>query len=103
MIRKEKGDISDLEYEKTVQKCDIDLINYIKNEFLNEFLAFYIATLYVKNALWDDALDLHIGSALDYLSTISLNDCNKNKIKNILKDKYKLKILKESPLEIVEV
>ena len=53
MIRHDMDDISDEVFDDIVNPCNEYIINYIKENFLNEFIAFDIATCYNMNAMWD--------------------------------------------------
>jgi hypothetical protein len=97
------NDISDDEYENVVNPCHQIIINYIKTTFLNDFIAYNLATCYSMDAMWSENFDLLIYSALEELTQLNLKDCNKYKIKKILEEKYKLKVINESPIDIKEI
>ena len=86
MIRHDMNDISDEEFDKVVNPCNEYIINYIKNNILNEFVAFDIATCYNMDAMWDEPFDTQIKTAVEDLSQLRFDDCDKSKIKSILKD-----------------
>lgn len=103
MIRYDMNDISDEEYENVVNKCHQIIVDHIKTTFLNDFIAYNLATCYSMDAMWSEDFDLLIYSAIEELSHLELKDCNKNKIKHLLEEKYKLKVINESPIEIEEI
>ena len=103
MIRHDMNDISDEEFDKVVNPCNEYIINYIKNNILNEFVAFDIATCYNMDAMWDEPFDTQIKAAVEDLSQLRFADCDKSKIKSILESKYKLRIKNDSPIDIEEV
>lgn len=103
MVREDIDDISDEEFERRLLPCNKRIIKYIKDEFLNEFIAFDIATYYKMNMMWDESLEILICSAIEDLSQLTINDCDKEKIKKILEEEYKLKVKKENPIDIKEL
>ena len=103
MIRKDKKNISDEEFKKIIDPCIKVITKYIKENILDEFIAFDIATHYKMNALWDEPFDNQIYSAIQDLSEMKLSDCNKDNVKRILKEKHKLEVTSENPLEINEI
>ena len=55
------------------------------------------------NMMWDESLEILICSAIEDLSQLTINDCDKEKIKKILEEEYKLKVKKENPIDIKEL
>ena len=76
---------------------------YIKENFLNEFIAFDIATCYNMNAMWDESFETQINSAIEDLSQLRVSDCDKSKVISILESKYKLRVKNESPIDIEDI
>ena len=103
MIRHDMDDISDEEFDNVVNPCNEYIINHIRNNFLNEFIAFDIATCYNMNSMWDEPFETQIKSAIEDLSQLRVADCDKSKIKCILESKYNLRIKNESPIDIEEI
>ena len=83
--------------------CNEYIINYIKENFLNEFIAFDIATCYNMNAMWDEPFETQINSAIEDLSQLRVSDCDKSKVISILESKYKLRVKNESPIDIEDI
>ena len=103
MIRKDMRNSSDEEFKKIIDPCIKIITNYAKENILDEFIAFDIATYYKMNALWDEPFDNQIYSALQDLSEMKSSDCNKDNVKRLLKEKYKLEVISENPLEIMKL
>lgn len=100
MIRTDMNDITDEEFDEVVLPCNEYILKYIKDNFLDEFIAFDIATCYKMNAMWDEPFDSQITTAIEDLSQLRPSDCDKSKIKSILESKYNLKVKNESPIDI---
>lgn len=104
MIRHDAEDISDELFKTIVDPVSNVLREYIKANIINEFIAFDIATTYKMDAMWDQPLNIQIQSASnDLAELVYKEDCNKKEILNILKEKYKLIVVSESPIEIKEI
>lgn len=63
-------DISDEEFGKIMEPFEAALCNYIANNFIYDYLAFYIATGYRMDALWDGDLVGHVNSAFDSICDV---------------------------------
>jgi len=100
MIRNDINDISDEVFNSIVMPCTEVIQGYVKNNFLNEYVAFNIATSFNMDAMWNASLDVQINSAIEDLIQICFEDCDKEKIKCILKDKHHLEIVSEDPIKI---
>lgn len=103
MIRHDRDDISDEVFYDIVNPCNEYIINYIKENFLNEFIAFDIATCYNMSAMWDEPFETQINSAIEDLSQLRVSDCDKSKVISILERKYKLRVKNESPIDIEDI
>lgn len=100
MFRLEDGkDISDEEYE-SIALPHLKIVNAFIEEFIApELAAFYIATGYYKNAIWEGSLFVQIRSTLDLLN-YDFGDYKKitSETKRILNYKYLLNVTQESPI-----
>lgn len=103
MVRHDPDDISDEDFENIVLPCNRKIVDYIKATFLNDFVAYDLAISYNMNAMWDEPFEILINSAIEDLAQVTSSMCDKDKVKNILKEKYKLHVISESPLEIEEI
>ncbi len=103
MIRKDLDDISDYDYENVITPCEEKIKKELQDKFLNEYVAFNIFVFYNGDALWDEPFELQVKDAIESLYQFTTNDCNFKKIKEILKSKYKLKVVCESPFNIEEM
>lgn len=82
-------------------------INSLFDNFLNEFVfpeccAYYLASGYNTDSLWEEKLNVHINTVYSLLGQPYSNldyKSLKNKIEKILKIKYNLKIVNENPLD----
>ena len=78
----------------------------IKPDFIQEYVACYIYALYKYRFLERKTTPLrnHINSCLNDFNIVDYNDIELEKVKKILKEKYKLKIIQEKPyLELEEI
>lgn len=65
-----------------------------------EVIAFYIASSFYRNAMWEATFEQHINSAFD---TFNMTCKNYKKVKTevikLLRPKYSLEIINENPLD----
>lgn len=96
---KGKEDITNKEFEEILLPFYNNYNEYLIKFVIPEAIAFYLANGHSRNCLSDCPLNNHINSALDIFNI----RCNVNslipQIKNILRIKYNLKIVKISPLK----
>ena len=103
MIRKneELSKLNDEEFGKLFTDFDKEIKEVVSEKILNQFLSYYIKCGFEKNTLSEDNLDFRIKTGMDDLiGYINKNNCNKEIIKKILENDYKLKVVNEDPLEI---
>lgn len=104
MLRKKyDGDISNDDFKNIVipfEKVTTDFLNNLAYEFI----AYYLATGYETNSIWDDALDLHIADCLERFNGITIkSNFNKDYLKTILLSKYHFTIANENPLNMIKM
>ena len=93
-------DISQKEYEQYISPYFDELKYYIEEYIIPEICAYAIALGYTRNALHYESLDLHLSHGIDLFNNdIDKTENIKNKVKQILKDKYFLNIISEDPLD----
>lgn len=101
MFRNDFDIIPDDEFLKIVEPHNEALSEYIRNNILYEFAAFYIAKGYELNALWESNLTAHVNSAIEHLSAIEFKKSyNYEELKKVLKEKYSLVVVNDSPLQV---
>ena len=103
MIRYDMDDVSDEDFDNVVLPCQNKLHEYVQNTFLDEYVAYNISVYYRGNAMWDEPFATQVKSAVEDLAQFSQNDCNYSKIKDILENKYKLKVVCDSPIDIKDL
>ena len=103
MLRTEKDDISDELYDTVFEPFNEYMGNYYKENILNEYVSYYIAEAYIKNALTKSNLIQIFNEACESLCQVKAEDCDTKQILKILKDKYKLEIINENPIDIKEL
>lgn len=96
---KGKDDITDKEFEEILLPFYNNYNEYLIKFVIPEAIAFYLANGYSRNCLSDSPLNNHINSALDIFNVRCNIDELISNIKNILRIKYNLKIIKTSPLK----
>lgn len=91
--------ISDKDFKKIVTP-HVELFDSYMQEFVvPEVCAFYIATGYRLNAIWENNFDTLISTVLSMLTDQDFDmEVIKNNIKKIFIIKYNLKIIEENPL-----
>ncbi len=105
MFRFENGeDITPEEHATIVEPFFEACTDYLEKKIVPDFVCFFIVTGYRRSALWQDCLDIFIGSTLDLFNfDIKDYDSLKAKVIQILYNKYKLKVICENPLDFEEV
>lgn len=103
MIRTDMDDVSDDEFFDVIRPCEEMVTNYVKDSFLNQYIAFHIAIYYRGNAIWKQSFSNQVSTAIEDLSQFTNGDCNYDLIKKILEETYELKVTSESPLEIEDI
>ena len=102
--REELMKLNDEEFAELFKDFDKEIKRFVTKEILNQFLAYYIHCGYKMNTLSDDSLDVRINTGIEEMESYLYSKyCNKNIIKKILENDYKLKITNEDPLEIKEI
>ena len=103
MIRKcTDEDISDEESEKVIDPFYDNYQEYIITYVMPEVIAFYIASSYSRNAMWEATFYQHYNSAKDTFNICDDEDYDKLKaeIIKLLRLKYSLEIISEDPLDL---
>lgn len=105
MFRYEDGtDISEEEYKLYVEPFANKCHEHLENEVLPDYISFYLATGFNMNALWKTSFKIHIQSAADMFNINYKNYDNlKEKIIDILYNRYKLRVISEEPLNFEKV
>ncbi len=101
MIRKDY-EMSDKEFDKIIKPFDDALHDYVKT-FLHDYLAFYIATAYRMDALWEGTLSGHINTALDRICEVDITQMNITKVKKILEEKHSLILTNDKNIQIQDI
>lgn len=91
-------DITDKEFEKIYLPFYNSINDYLNNYVIPDVVAFYIADSFYKKALSKAPLYNHINSAVDIFNVRCDISRLIPKIKEILKIKYNLIIVKDSPM-----
>ena len=104
MLRKseELNRINDYDFNRIVESFDNEITNYLNNR-INDYVAYYIATGFNMDALWDSNFNLICNDAIETLSQIDSNSYDIDKVKMIIEDKYNLKVMQDKPIVIEEI
>ena len=105
MLRKcTDEDISDEECKNVIDPFYDNFDKYVVTYIMPEVIAFYIASSFYRNAMWEATFLQHFNSAAD---VFNLPDENYEKIKNevikLLRIKYALEIISEDPLDFKKI
>lgn len=97
-------DISDEDFEEVNQPFIEDIHQYVRNNFIFEYLAYYIATGYRNDALQAGKLSGLFNGAIDELCGLQFGlNGDIERLREILKDKYNLLLTSDVDLEIEEI
>lgn len=92
------SNITDKDFEEIYLPFYNNINNYLNNYVIPDLVEFYLANGYSRHCLSDCSLRNHINSAIDIFNC----RCNINKlipkVKEILKIKYNLIIVKDNPM-----
>ena len=103
MIRND-FDISDEDFDKMNKPFVEAINNYVKDTFINEYMAYYIASGYNMSTLFEGSLSGVINAAIDDLCSIHYGSKEDiEKLKRLLKEKYNLLLTSDTRLEIEEI
>lgn len=93
-------DIGDEEFAKVVEPHGKECDEYIRQNVIYDFVAFYLASGYRLNAIWEGNLIPHVNSAVETLagSVYLKKNFDTERLKKILKEKYNLTVISEDPL-----
>lgn len=103
MIRKcTDEDISDEELEKVINPFYNNYHEYIITYVMPEVIAFYIASSYSRNAMWEATFYQHYNSAKDIFNISDDEDYEsiKAEVIKLLRMKYSLEIINEDPSDL---
>lgn len=106
MIRKcIDEDISDEELEKVINPFYKNFDEYIITYVMPEVIAFYIASSFSRNAIWEATFYQHYNSAKDTFNISGDEDYDKVKseVIKLLRMKYSLEIISEDPLDFKKI
>ena len=103
MIRHDCSDIDEETFLNYVVPASDTVKKYVVDNFLYDYVAFYLATYYKMDAVWECKMEQEVNSALCSLCNYENTELDYEKIKNILREKYQINITNEIPLEIEEL
>ena len=105
MLRKcTDEDISDEECEKVIDPFYENYDSYLEEYVIPEVIAFYIASSFYRNAMWEATFLQHFNSASDMFNLVSKNyKKTKAEVVKLLRLKYALEIISEDPLDFKRI
>ena len=105
MIRPETGeDITEEEFIKVLKPFVDNYDEYLENYVLPEIIAYYIANLYYRNAMYETTWIQEFNSARDILNLSIINyEKVSTEVKKILRIKYALEIINDNPLNFKKI
>lgn len=106
MIRKcTNEDISDEECRNVIDPFYDNFDEYVVNYIMPEVIAFYIASSFYRNAMWEATFYQHYNSAKDIFNVSDDEDYDKVKTEviKLLRMKYSLEIICEDPLDFKRI
>ena len=101
MLRKcTDEDISDEECEKVINPFYENYDSYLEWYVIPEVIAFYIASSFYRNAMWEATFKQHFNSAFDTFNLMFRNyKKTKAEVIKLLRLKYSSEIINEDPLD----
>ncbi len=103
MIRSD-FDISEEDYDKISIPFGNALDEYLRDNFIYDYVAFYIAMGYKMDVLFAGSLSGVFNAAIDSVCDIKFGSTEDiERLKAILKDKYNLLLTSDTHLEIEEI
>ena len=106
MLRKcTDEDISNEECEKVIDPFYDNYHEYIITYIMPEVIAFYIASSFSRNAMWEATFYQHYNSAKDTFNICDDEDYESIKVEviKLLRMKYSLEIISEYPLNLKKI
>jgi len=104
MFRNENGkDITAEEFSSLIETFDDICHNYLHNDILPEYIAFYLATGVQMKALFSTAYKIHINSAADVFNIKYDYESLKSKVTAVLAKKYHLRVTSEESLDFEKI
>lgn len=105
MLRKcTDEDINDEECKNVIDPFYDNFDEYVVTYIMPEVIAFYLASSFYRNAMWEATFFQHFNSAAD---VFNLPDENYERIKTevikLLRIKYALEIISEDPLDFKKI
>lgn len=94
------SDISDKEFKEKYLPFFDNINEYLNKYVIPNVAAFYLANGYFRNCLSVCPLKHHINSAIDVFNCKCDIDELIPKVKEILRIKYNLKIVKDNPIKV---
>lgn len=95
--------ISDDEFAKFIEPFEDEGYKHLHNDILPEYVAFYLATGFKMNSLSCNTYKIHINSASDVFNISYDYEFVRNKVTNILAEKYHLRVISEEPLDFERI
>lgn len=105
MIRKSSDkDISEEEWNNVLNPFYANYNEFIESYVLPEVIAFYIASSFYRNAMWESSFKQHYNSGKEYLNIFDENHTKvKKEVIKLLRIKYSLEITNENPLKLRKI
>ena len=105
MIRKSYGkDISEEEWNNVLNPFYDNYNDFMESYVMPEVIAFYIASSFYRNAMWESTFKEHYNSGKEYLNIFDENYKKvKSEVIKLLRVKYSLEITNEKPLELKKI
>ena len=105
MLRKSTDKASsDEECEKVINPFYDNYHWYVEEYVMPEVIAFYIASSFYRNAMWEATFLQHYNSASDMFNLLNENyEKTKAEVIKLLRIKYSLEIISEDPLDLKKI
>ena len=99
-LKRDNIDVSDEELNKIINPFYDNYDDFVVTYIMPEVIAFYIASSFYRNAMWESTFKKHFNSAFDTFNLICKNYKKmKAEVIKLLRLKYSLEIISEDPLD----
>lgn len=88
---------------KFIRPFDKEVNEYISKNIINQFVAYYIATGYNFNALWNSDFKLTVDQSTNEFMQFIDDGYDLNKIRLLLEKEYGLRVISDKPFSIEEI
>lgn len=105
MFLKDTGaDVTEDEFNNIILPFDNKIHKYLQKDTIPSFCAFYIAEGFRTSSLFENSYNIYLNEALDLFNDFPKDlESIKATTTKLLKEKYRLEVVADNPLQLKEV